>query len=250
MQDNRASMWVNKSIYWVGPPPHQVLISRSIAERLASVHSLDQYRFFLLKHTAHIELSHLEAQMLALRRPERQQRRRTNTRLQELFPNASLVLQAFPFNAMLDPLNAAERQRKIQGRIEYLQMLLVEMEAQSQKVDEQYHALAVELNIAGTHTRPLDERGAARMDGRLNEIRFVIRKKGDEQEAVTEEMNNVGNFISSISSHLLPSTPDTFVEVRSKREADAFLYNIGPIEKFKANRLREAAHSQQSASST
>lgn len=167
MQDNRASMWVNKSIYWVGPPPHQVLISRSIAERLASVHSLDQYRFFLL------------------------------------------------------------------------QMLLVEMEAQSQKVDEQYHALAVELNIAGTHTRPLDERGAARMDGRLNEIRFVIRKKGDEQEAVTEEMNNVGNFISSISSHLLPSTPDTFVEVRSKREADAFLYNIGPIEKFKANRLRE-----------
>ena len=244
MQDNRESMWVNKSIYWVGPPPHQVLISRSIAERLQYVHSLDQYRFSLLNRTLHMELSHLETQMLALGRLHRQQKRHSGMQSQVLVPNDSRSPQLSSFKAMPEPLNAAERRLEIQSKLDCLQELLLEMETQSQRVDEQYHALAVELHIAGNHTRPLDERGAARMDARLNEIRAVLRKKNEEHESVIE-MNNVGNFIASIVSHFLPSTPDTVVEVRSKKEADAFLYNIGPIEKFRDNRLKEAAKSQQ-----
>lgn len=245
MQDNRASMWVNKSIYWVGPPPHQVLISRSIAERLESAHALDQYRFSLLNHTVHLELSHLEAQMIALRKCHRQQKRRNGTRSKALVRDDMRSIQPFSFSARAQHLNVAETQREIQRKIDYLRELLVEMDTQCQKVDEQYHALAVELSIAGTHTRPLDERGAARMDCRLNEIRVVIRKKSEEQDFVIEEMNNMGNFSSSLGNNLVPSTPDTFVEVRSKKEADEFLYSIGPIEKFRANRLKEDAKRHQ-----
>ncbi|CDJ26851.1 uncharacterized protein EMH_0003020 [Eimeria mitis] len=245
MQDNRESMWVNKSIYWVGPPPHQVLISRSIAERLRYAQSLDQDRFALLNNAIHTELSNLGTQMLAVRRSHAQQKRRSGRRYQGLIPNEEHPPHPASLNAMPEPLKLAERQREIQNRMYYLQELLVEAETRNRKIDEQYQALAEELNIAGTHTRPLDERGAAQMDSRLNEIRVVIRKKIEEQEELSKELNNVDMFIYMRGNQLLPSTPGAFVEVRSKKEVGAFLYNIGPIEKFRANRLKEAVQCHQ-----
>ncbi|CDJ47434.1 hypothetical protein, conserved [Eimeria brunetti] len=250
MQDNRESMWVNRCIYRVGPPPHQITISRNISKGLKSVHSLDQYRFAILLQTVHMELSRVEEQMLALRRSPRQQKLRNEVRHQALIPNGNCAPQFVSSQAVPDHINLAEKQRETQGKIDYLKDLLVEVETQSRKVDEQYRSLAVELCIARSHTRPLDERGAARMDARLHEIRKAIRRKVAEQEEPTEDLNNIVDFISSIRTRLLPSTPDTFIEVRSKKEADAFLYNIGPIEKFRANRLKQAAQRQQNEPKT